>query len=157
MRDCKSRQSWATAPRRRSTCSNCNISCRGLRATCCSNNANSPRCSRRDRRLCSIRTNASIVWRCGSCRRESSAKFDPCPPQPYIVENRQFAPLLVVECRGLEFVGFDPRGFWQCVGSTGALFSEVDLTDGEWTDYDEKAKLPVEISAFESQWTRACS
>lgn len=52
-------------------------------------------------------------------------------------------------------MGFDPQGFWTCVGSTGKGFSEVDLMDGEWTDYDEEARLPVGISAFESQWTRA--
>jgi Eukaryotic protein of unknown function (DUF866) len=45
----------------------------------------------------------------GLGRRESSAKFDPSPPQPYTDENRQFAPLLIIECRGLEFVGFDPQ------------------------------------------------
>lgn len=81
---------------------------------------------------------AHFVWRCGSCKRESSAKFDPSPSQPYTDENCQFAPLLVIECRGLEFVGFDPQGFWTCVGSTGKGFSEVDLMDGEWTDYDEE-------------------
>ncbi len=27
---------------------------------------------------------------------------------------------------------------WKCVGTKGTLFTEVDLTDGEWTDYDEK-------------------
>ncbi len=41
-------------------------------------------------------------------KRESSAKFDPSPPTPYSAENAQFAPLLKIECRGLEFVGFDP-------------------------------------------------
>ncbi|RDB28559.1 hypothetical protein Hypma_015615 [Hypsizygus marmoreus] len=98
---------------------------------------------------------ANFVWRCGMCRRESSAKFEPTSPQPYTSENGQFAPLLVIECRGLEFVGFDPRGVWKCVGSNGAIFPEVDLADGEWNDYDEKAALPVGISEFESQWTRA--
>ena len=65
------------------------------------------------------------------------------------------------------------KGFWKCEGSTGLVFSEVELMGGEWADYDEKvisfilsimiltypslcqAKLPIQISAFESQWTRA--
>ena len=31
------------------------------------------------------------------------------------------------------------EGTWKCVGSSGTPFTEVEFTDGEWTDYDEKA------------------
>lgn len=41
-------------------------------------------------------------------KRESSAKFDPSKTQSYHAENAQFGPLLKIECRGLEFIGFDP-------------------------------------------------
>ncbi|KAH9487027.1 UPF0587 protein [Psilocybe cubensis] len=98
---------------------------------------------------------AHFVWKCGLCKRESSAKFEPTPFTPYTAENAQFQPLLVLECRGLEFVGFDPRGTWKCVGTTGTKFPEVDLVEGEWNDYDEKAALPVGISEFGSRWDRA--
>jgi len=101
---------------------------------------------------------AHFVWRCGMCKRESSAKFEKAsPPQPYTADaNGQLAPLVVIECRGLEFVGFDPSGIWKCVGvDSGTLFREVDLSEGEWVDYDEKAALPVGVSAIESQWSRA--
>lgn len=98
---------------------------------------------------------ANFVWRCGMCKRESSAKFDPAPSRSYNDENAQFAPLLFIECRGLEFVGFDPAGIWKCKGSNGAAFSDVDLTDGEWNDYDEQAALPIGISEFTSEWSRA--
>ncbi|KAI0080308.1 DUF866-domain-containing protein [Panus rudis PR-1116 ss-1] len=101
---------------------------------------------------------ANFVWRCSNCKRESSAKFESnSPVQPYTAEaNGQFAPLLTIECRGLEFVGFDPKGIWKCVGvESGTVFPEVDLEEGEWVDYDEKAAVPVGISNIESQWTRA--
>ncbi|KAK0478243.1 hypothetical protein IW261DRAFT_1608495 [Armillaria novae-zelandiae] len=99
---------------------------------------------------------ANFVWRCGLCKRESSAKFDSSYlPQPYCAENGQFAPLLKIECRGLEFIGFDPSGTWKCVGMTGQSFPEVDLNEGEWNDYDEKAALPVGVSDIGSKWTRA--
>jgi hypothetical protein len=42
-------------------------------------------------------------------KRESSAKFESTAITPYKSENAQFEPLLVIECRGLEFTGFDPR------------------------------------------------
>ncbi|KAF8971489.1 hypothetical protein BDZ97DRAFT_1244384 [Flammula alnicola] len=100
---------------------------------------------------------AHFVWRCGLCKRESSAKFENAAITPYKSENAQFAPLLVIECRGLEFTDFDPRGIWKCVGMNGTKFPEVDLVDKEWNDYDEKAALPVGISDFESRWDRAQS
>ena len=55
---------------------------------------------------------ANFVWRCGNCKRESSAKFHEktSVPKPYSVDsNGQFAPLIEIECRGLEFIGFDAR------------------------------------------------
>jgi len=101
---------------------------------------------------------ANFVWKCGLCKREASAKFEPnLVSQPYSADaNGQFAPLLILDCRGLEFVGFDPRGIWKCVGvESGSKFEEVDLEEGEWVDYDEKATQPVGVSQIESKWTRA--
>lgn len=42
----------------------------------------------------------------GFCKRESSAKFEAASfAQPYTAEsNGQWAPLVTVDCRGLEFV-----------------------------------------------------
>ncbi|TRM60252.1 hypothetical protein BD626DRAFT_505919 [Schizophyllum amplum] len=101
---------------------------------------------------------AHFVWRCGMCKRESTAKFDTTYGlRPYKAENGQFGPLLIIECRGLEFVGFDmTRGTWKCKGAdSGTVFSDVDLSDGDWTDYDEKSAQPVGISELDSKWTRA--
>jgi len=74
----------------------------------------------------------------------------------YSDQNGQFASLVVLDCRGLEFVEFQPRGIWKCVGvGSGTVFTEVDMDGGEWVDYDEKAALPVGVSELEGQWTRA--
>ncbi|CUA72401.1 UPF0587 protein [Rhizoctonia solani] len=101
---------------------------------------------------------ANFVWRCGLCKRESSAKFEVASPvQPYTAEsNGQFAPLVTLDCRGLEFTNFDPRGIWTCKGvESGTVFDEVDLDEKEWTDYDPKAACPVGIMDIQSQWVRA--
>ncbi|KZS96119.1 DUF866-domain-containing protein [Sistotremastrum niveocremeum HHB9708] len=110
---------------------------------------------------------ANFVWKCGSCKRESSAKFEPLPKGPknkdlpltYTAEaseEQKFAPLAILDCRGLEFTGFNPTGFWQCAGTeSGTVFSDIDLGEGEWTEYDEKAKQPVGIMNIESKWARA--
>jgi len=109
------------------------------------------------RDLSGSRGSANFVWRCGNCTRESSASFSE-PPKPYSSDsNGQFAALLTMECRGLEFASFDPRGQWTCKGETGSVFSDVvlDDNDNEWIDYDEKAKIDVRISNIESRWRRA--
>jgi len=100
---------------------------------------------------------ANFVWKCGLCKREASARFEPAfPTKPYSAENGQLTPFLTLDCRNLEFVGFDPYGTWKCVGTTtGTKFDEVDLTEGEWTDYDEKSTLPVGVSNVKGEWTRA--
>lgn len=71
------------------------------------------------------------------------------------------------------------QGIWKCVGQeSGTVFDEVDLSEGEWVDYDEKvncsrlisaktkcllfffglvsqAAQPVGVSQIESEWARA--
>ncbi|KAM5530616.1 hypothetical protein V8D89_015734 [Ganoderma adspersum] len=101
---------------------------------------------------------AHFVWRCGLCKRESSARFEPNEkPKPYTVDaNGQFAPFVTIDCRGLEFIGFDPKGIWDCVGVESGTPFEVDLEEeSEWVDYDEKAALPVGVSKIEAKWARA--
>ena len=61
----------------------------------------------------------------------------------YDIENSdKFATITTIECRGLELVGFEPREGWKAKGAeSGTVFEDVDLTDGDWADYDEKVSL----------------
>ena len=90
---------------------------------------------------------AHFVWRCGLCaqsanvpsnaanrsctslgKRESSAKFESAAITPYKSENAQFEPLVVIECRGLEFTGFDPRvhcSIYHCTTNVSSRDSRV--------------------------------
>jgi len=102
-----------------------------------------------------------FVWRCGvpGCKRQNSASFK-TSALPYKAEaNGDFSQLIVLDCRGLEFVGFGhTECAWKCIGvESGTVFSEVDLSDDYWSDYDEKAKEEVSVRAFESKWSRAPS
>lgn len=38
---------------------------------------------------------------------------------------------------------------------SGTVFDDVNIEDGDWTDYDEKAAQPVGISGFDAQFGRA--
>ena len=45
------------------------------------------------------------------------------------------------ECRGWEIIDFIPSRGWKCVGKTGGEFKDIDLTDLDWTDFDEDADI----------------
>jgi hypothetical protein len=54
---------------------------------------------------------ANFVWKCGICKREASAKFEPSVTKPYSAENGQLQPFLTLDCRNLEFTIFNPKVF----------------------------------------------
>ncbi|ODQ52098.1 DUF866-domain-containing protein [Saitoella complicata NRRL Y-17804] len=91
--------------------------------------------------------NATWVWRCKNCKRESSASFENAPVS---YDKEAPKPILTFECRGCEFVEFKPDGEWVCEGEeSGTKFEGVDLTE-DWYDYDEKAG--AEVSIIDMQW-----
>ncbi|KAH8835752.1 hypothetical protein DL96DRAFT_1702719 [Flagelloscypha sp. PMI_526] len=110
-----------------------------------------------ERELSAGKGTANFVWKCGMCKREHSAKFESkSTTLPYSDETGNFAPFLTIECRGLEFIGFDPRvRDMEVQRNEGSPFTEVEFAEDDWTDYDEKAALPVGVSEFESEWSRA--
>lgn len=69
-------------------------------------------------------------------------------------DSGNVVPILAVECRGLEPYAFFPMGNDFLVTSTGgAEFSEdVDLSEGDWADYDGENDQPVSLSAVEFTW-----
>ena len=97
-----------------------------------------------------------------STQRESSATIL-APPIPY----KQASPptrqkILEFDCRGCEFIEFKPevrccslkrntcanelQGEWLATGlESGSKFTAIDLVEGEWFDYDEKAGDEVSI------------
>ena len=108
-----------------------------------------------------------------SIQRESSATIKTAPV-PYELGTPAKAKNLVqIDCRGLEFtdfkpdVGFNPsqgfsspsyqsQGEWEATGvDSGTKFSGIDLSEGEWFDYDEKASAEVSIKDIKWEIRRA--
>ncbi|CAG8774053.1 5421_t:CDS:2, partial [Racocetra fulgida] len=78
--------------------------------------------------------------------------FDNTPIKPYTIDDSgRFSKMAVIDCRGLEFVDFDPRtGFKANGAESKTIFDDIDLTSkGDWADYDEEAGVPVGISEIE--------
>jgi len=59
--------------------------------------------------------------------------------------------ILEFDCRGLEFTEFIPEGEWLVDGAESvSKFNGIDLTEGDWFDYDEKTS--EEVSIKELKW-----
>ncbi|KAF9980748.1 hypothetical protein BGZ75_008025 [Mortierella antarctica] len=101
------------------------------------------------------RGEANLVMRCKFCKCEISADFASKPVTYDIENNDKFATIVTIECRGLELVGFEPREGWKAKGAeSGTVFEDIDLTEGDWADYDEKSELPVAISNIEAKFVK---
>lgn len=64
-------------------------------------------------------------------------------------DSGNFKTILGLECRGLELIKYCPGEDYIVESSEGGIFECVDLTDGDWTEYDEKNDLSVSIMNFE--------
>ena len=102
-------------------------------------------------------SNCAILQLCG---RENSIDILPESIASYnMSDNNRFKTLVVFDCRGLEPVDFSPRDGWKARGwkegeeeegrESGTVFDEVDLTDREWADYDERSGESTLLSEIE--------
>ena len=88
-----------------------------------------------------------MVIKCKLCSRENSIDILKDTIKPYTEDDSgHFKTVVVFDCRGVEPVDFSPRVGYVAEGSeSGAKFSEVELTEGEWYDYDEKSAVSVAV------------
>lgn len=96
------------------------------------------------------RGEASFVYKCKECKSEHSASIFRTP-KLLEIGTKGFVQLLEIDARGVEFVEFIPAGIFTVQGAeTGTKFVDVELEDGEWYDYDDKAG--AEVSITEVSW-----
>ncbi|KAK1772659.1 hypothetical protein QBC33DRAFT_522113 [Phialemonium atrogriseum] len=102
------------------------------------------------------RGEANFVWKCKNCKRESSATIKAAPTPYEQSEPAKRRDILEFDCRGLEFTEFIPEGVWLAEGiDSNSKFTEIELQDGEWFDYDEKAGEEVSIKDIKWEIRRA--
>ncbi len=105
------------------------------------------------------RGHANFIAKCKNCLKQNSCDIKEESIASYNFEDaRKFKTIVVLDCRGLEPVDFDPRSSWKAKGytededgdgkTTGTEFDDIDLTDKEWSDYDEKSGESTMISEF---------
>ncbi|KAK3293224.1 uncharacterized protein B0H64DRAFT_208310 [Chaetomium fimeti] len=102
------------------------------------------------------RGEANFVWKCKNCKRESSATIKAAPIPYEQTEPAKARKILEFDCRGLEFTEFIPEGEWLVDGiESNTKFEGVELVEGEWFDYDEKAGEEVSIKDLKWDIVRA--
>ncbi|CAC35815.2 UPF0587 protein F46B6.12 [Caenorhabditis elegans] len=101
------------------------------------------------------RGEANLVEKCKLCGRVNTLTIVEDMFKSYNIEqNEKWQQIAVFDCRGLEPFDFDPRDEWIAKSvETGNAFHEIDLSEKEWVDFDDKAMEAVEISEMSSQFT----
>nr|CAG4650610.1 EOG090X0HQJ [Sida crystallina] len=102
------------------------------------------------------RGTANLVLKCKLCSRENNMDIIVDSVAPYNDEDQgKFKTMVKFDCRGMEPSDFSPRNGWSAEGlESGSKFTDIDLTEKEWADYDEKSKTTVGIYEIEHQFVR---
>ncbi|XP_057957568.1 uncharacterized protein LOC131150702 [Malania oleifera] len=90
-----------------------------------------------------------LVQKCKFCGRDGTILMISGRGRPLTYEVSQSggeAPLMLFDCRGFEPMGFIFDGGWKVESLEGTKFDGVDLSGGEYAEYDEKGNCPVMIS-----------
>eukprot|EP00742_Colponemidia_sp_Colp-10_P006956 GILJ01007465.1.p1 GENE.GILJ01007465.1~~GILJ01007465.1.p1 ORF type:complete len:189 (-),score=19.99 GILJ01007465.1:120-659(-) len=103
------------------------------------------------------RGSANFVFKCKFCKRESSVDIVPNSAKAYTAQDSgKFKPFISLECRGCEPTVWIPRDGFSLKGeSSGTRFSDVDLTAGDWSDFDESAGNAVGIYEVQSRFEKS--
>lgn len=71
-------------------------------------------------------------------------------------DNEKFKSIVTFDCRGVEPIAFSPRTGWIVKASDGGqTFSDdVDFSEDDWVEFDQKNNVSVGVYAFESQYIK---
>ncbi|XP_043259789.1 CXXC motif containing zinc binding protein [Colletes gigas] len=94
--------------------------------------------------------------KCKLCSRENSMSILEDTVKSYKIEKEgEFQTIVVFDCRGFEPNDFSPRDGWIAkTENHGTTFTDVDLSEGEWSNYCVKTKQVVGIYEVEHKFER---
>lgn len=98
---------------------------------------------------------ACVVFQCQLCGKSGSISILDGGVRRYTAEDSEsgkFVPLIKLDCRGIEPLEFIPKDGWEAEGAeTSTKFTDIDLSEGDFSEYDEKAEASVGIYNFTSK------
>lgn len=90
-----------------------------------------------------------LSQKCKFCSREGTITMIEGRGHPLTQAHAQrqvSAPLMLFDCRGFEPLDFVFGAGWKAESMKGTKFTNIDLSDGEFSEYDEKGECPVMIT-----------
>mmetsp|Transcript_2264 Transcript_2264/g.3222 ORF Transcript_2264/g.3222 Transcript_2264/m.3222 type:complete len:162 (-) Transcript_2264:11-496(-) len=64
-------------------------------------------------------------------------------------DSGKFVPIAAFECRGLEIISWHPSTDFIATSEGGFCFGEIDLSEGDWCEYDEENDISVTVTDLE--------
>ncbi|KAI3468153.1 hypothetical protein Pfo_024816 [Paulownia fortunei] len=95
------------------------------------------------------KSDTHLAQKCKFCSREGTVSMIPGRGRPFTqaqAESGNYAPLMLFDCRGYEPVDFVFGNGWKAESIEGTTFNDIDLSGGEFAEYDERGECPVMIS-----------
>ncbi|KAF7282088.1 UPF0587 protein GA18326 [Rhynchophorus ferrugineus] len=99
------------------------------------------------------RSENNYIAKCKMCGRENSLDIIPGSNAPYSNnDSGKLKAIVSFDCRGIEPIEFQPGDGWIIkIEESGKIFRDVDLSEKEWVEYDEKIQQSVGIYEFYSE------
>ncbi|KAL8063238.1 hypothetical protein ABFS82_01G015800 [Erythranthe guttata] len=101
------------------------------------------------------KSDTHLAQKCKFCSREGNVSMIAGRGHPLTQEHAEtgeFAPLMMFDCRGYEPVDFAFGSGWKVKSIEGTAFNDIDLSVGEFAEYDEKGECPVMISNLRAKF-----
>ncbi|XP_022913327.1 UPF0587 protein GA18326 [Onthophagus taurus] len=102
------------------------------------------------------KSDTHFLARCKLCGRENSLDIIEGSNGKYTGDDvGKFKTLVTFDCRGIEPIDFQPSDGWIAkVEESNKTFNDVDLSEKEWVEYDDKLKQSVGIYELESKFVK---
>ncbi|KAI9582918.1 UPF0587 protein CG4646 [Glossina fuscipes] len=98
----------------------------------------------------------NFCMKCKMCGRENTIDVVEKSNDVYTEKDAgKFKTIVVFDCRGAEPIEFSPRTGWIVQSAdNGQAFEDVDLSEDDWVEYDQKNQTPVGIYEFGAKFIK---
>ncbi|KYQ92919.1 DUF866 family protein [Tieghemostelium lacteum] len=98
-----------------------------------------------------VKATVNFAMKCKLCRRENSVSIETADKQikDRTIESEQWVQMATFDLRGFEIKDVEFGENWSIVIPSGKTYSDVDLSTGEWSEYDEGSSTSISILNME--------
>jgi len=90
------------------------------------------------------RGEANLAVKCKGCKRENNIELEG-GKRISANDSANWVPVILFECRGVEITAYEPRMGFTCEAVNSGTSFDVDLSEGDWSEYDDKASQSIGI------------